>query len=149
MVSKFKGLATAKYETDFGKNREIVGTPAWQPPEVPEWTSRGEVWVIAAICLSLCRLLPRGPIRPAPDDYRGSVVWNETADARKGIRDMGTGPTYSQQMEDLIRNCLRFTRDNRPLSYELMVKIRKAEMETIGEQQIPIQPLPPWALKNG
>lgn len=149
MVSKFQGCATAKNEPDFGQNGEVIGTSIWQPPEIPEWTSRGEVWVIAAVGLSLCRLLRRGPIKPPPPDYRGSVAWNETSDARKGIRDMGTGPAYSQQMEDLMWECLRFNMNNRPLSYELVVMIRKAEAETIGEQQIPIQPLPPWALKHG
>lgn len=149
MVSEFQGVSTAKNEPDFKRDDEIIGTSIWQPPEIPKWTARGEVWAIAVICLSMCHLLPRGPIKPAPPEYKGTVKWNETAEARKGIRDTGTGPAYSQQMEDLMWDCLRFRMLNRPLSYELVVKIRKAEVETIREQTIPIQPLPAWAFKDG
>lgn len=149
MKSKFKGVATAKNEKDFDEIDSVVGTPRWQPPEIPEWTARGEVWVIAAISLSLCRQLQRGPLQPKPRNYDSTITpWVENADARKGIRDMGTGPGYSQQMEDLLWECLRFSMGNRPLSYELVVKIRNAEAETLGQKKIPLEPMPSWALKH-
>lgn len=149
MESKFKGVATAKNEEDFEDTDELVGTSIWQPPEIPEWTARGEVWVIAAISLSLCRQLPRGPLQPEPPGYNGREDWEESAEARRGIRDMGTGPAYSRQMEGLFQACLRFTMGKRPLSHELVVMIRKAEAETIGERKIPLQLMPPWAIKHG
>lgn len=146
------GIATAKHERDFEKISQIVGTSIWQPPEIPEWTARGEVWVIAAIALSMCRLLRHGPLELQPEqpaDYNSRTPWKETADARKGIRDLGTGPAYSQEMDDLIWKCLRFTMGKRPLSYDLVVMIRDAEKELLGEHQIPLEPLPQWAFKRG
>lgn len=147
MVFQFKGIATAKNEPDFEETQELCGTAAWMPPEIPEWTARGEVWVIAAISLSLCRLFRRGPLQPQPPHYQGKK-WPLSSDARRGIRDLGPGPDYSQPMEDVLRGCLRFSMGKRPLSYELVVMIREAERETLGAKQIPLEPLPPWALKN-
>lgn len=145
----FKGVATAKNELDFDDTSDVVGTVAWQPPEIPEWTARGEVWVVAAMVLSLCRILPHGPIKPEPPNYRGQKDWMETSDARKGIRDLGSGPAYSQELDDLLWQCLRFSIGKRPLSYELVTMIRKAEAETLGKQKIPLEALPQWALKHG
>lgn len=149
MVPNIKGVATAKHEKDFEKTSAVVGTTIWQPPEIPEWTARGEVWAIAAIALSMCRLLPHGPLQPEPPDYNSETPWDENAEARKGVRDLGTGPAYSQEMDDLFRKCLRFTMGKRPLSYDLVVMIRDAEKELLGEQQIPLEPLPRWAFKRG
>ena len=139
----------AQHAWDSDQTTELVGTPNWQPPEIPEWTARGEIWVIAAISLSLCRLLPLGPLRPKPAHVDSQTEWDQSADARRGIRDIGTGEAYSQVLEDMLWQCLRFKKMNRPLSYELVVKIRKAEMETLGQKKIKLLALPQWALKDG
>lgn len=115
------------------------------PPELPEATARGDVWVTGAVILSLCRLLPDGPLPPPRDGHPDPMQWLKSAEARKGIRDMGLGASYSPELTGLLRDCLRYNRFNRPFSYDLMAGVRKGEEAVIGSGRVPIKPLPRWA----
>ncbi|MCJ1227823.1 hypothetical protein MMC12_004482 [Toensbergia leucococca] len=123
------GCAINHDDPDFDVIDQFVGSYEWMPPELPETSARGDVWAVGAVILSLCRLLPNGPVVPAPaelgDDEK--EMWYQSRESRKGVRDLGVGGRYSGELGELVRSCLRFSRANRPLSWKLMGMVREGE----------------------
>lgn len=142
-----QGLATQHNEPDFPDIDKYVGTIQWMPPELPEATARGDVWTLGAVILSFCRLLRDGPLAlfPRPPQYRNNEEWAMNPEARKGVRDIGPGSSYSEELKGVLKCCLRYNKHHRPLSYELLVHVREGERKVIGSPRAPITPLPPWA----
>lgn len=141
------GCATQQGEPDFC-HKNLVGTPHWLPPELPEITALGEIWAIGAVSLSLCRLLPHGPIshQPPPERKLSTKKWLRSAEARKGIRDLSPDEEgYSSALAQILKQCLSYSKDKRPLSYELMSLIQVAEKKEFGEQTLELRALPRWA----
>lgn len=111
-------------------------------PELPDTTSRSEVWTVGAIALSLCKLTVHGPVlyRDLPSNSAERAAFIESPEARKGIRDMSCGGYYSVQLRDMIKRCLRFKAEHRPYSWQMLGEIRTAR----AEAKFKFRPLPRW-----
>lgn len=114
------------------------------PPE-PESTARGDVWAVGAVALSLCRLLRAGPIPPVPDGHRDPAAWAAKPQLRQGLEHMGAGSSYSNELDCVLRDTLRFDPRDRPRSYQLMALIRKGEAAVLRPGMVPVTNLPKWA----
>ncbi|KAL8786133.1 MAG: hypothetical protein Q9195_008337 [Heterodermia aff. obscurata] len=159
------GCCTQKHENQYNprEDRDVVaGTFVWQGPEFPEHTTRGDVWTLGLIILSLCNQLkhfaqsprPENSISPlhntkilTPPPPQGPVPLKYAEDyrGRDGIRDMKiSGEYYSTPLREMIRSCLRVDIKRRPLSNVLLGDIREAEEEV----DAPYEPLPDWVFKK-
>ncbi|KAL8769616.1 MAG: hypothetical protein Q9209_004413 [Squamulea sp. 1 TL-2023] len=124
------GLALAYNDPDWNGDREFIGTYKWMPPELPEAFAQSDIWAIGAVILALCRQMPDGVVKPPPDGWTGGEeAWSRHRDARKGIRDHGVGKHYSPELNNVVHECLRFNRSNRPLAFKLLAMINEGEKE--------------------
>ncbi|KAL8860365.1 MAG: hypothetical protein Q9178_003336 [Gyalolechia marmorata] len=125
-----QGLAIAYNDPDWNVDRSFIGTYNWMPPELPEAFVQSDIWAVGAVILALCRQMPDGVVKPPPDGWtEGDEAWSKHPDARKGIRDHGVGKYYSPQLNDVVHECLRFNRRNRPLAFKLLAMINEGEKE--------------------
>ncbi|KAI4239612.1 MAG: hypothetical protein LQ349_000222 [Xanthoria aureola] len=124
------GLALTYNDPDWNVDRSYIGTLHWMPPELPEAFVHSDVWAVGAIILALCRQMPEGVVKPPPVGWTaGSEAWSKHPDARKGIRDHGVGKHYSPELNNVVHECLRFNRRNRPLAFKLLAMINEGEKE--------------------
>ncbi|KAL8662042.1 MAG: hypothetical protein Q9168_008314 [Polycauliona sp. 1 TL-2023] len=124
------GLAIAYNDPDWNADRSFNGTLNWMPPELPEAFVHSDVWAVGAIILALCRQMPDGVVKPPPADWTaGEEAWSKHPDARKGIRDHGVGKHYSPEINNVVHECLRFNRKNRPFAFKLLAMINEGERE--------------------
>ncbi|KAL9613782.1 MAG: hypothetical protein Q9167_001673, partial [Letrouitia subvulpina] len=65
-----------------------VGTPEWQPPELPVHSTKSDVWAVGAVVWALCTGGP--PIRPIPEGFgrENWEVWVEMGEARMMDREV-------------------------------------------------------------
>ncbi|KAL8989297.1 MAG: hypothetical protein Q9169_008388 [Polycauliona sp. 2 TL-2023] len=123
-----QGLALAYNDPDWNADRSFIGTLKWMPPELPEAFVHSDIWAVGAVILALCRQMPDGVVKPPPADWTaGEEAWSKHPDARKGIRDHGVGRHYSPELNNVVHECLRFNRRNRPLAFKLLAMIDEGE----------------------
>ncbi|KAL8739393.1 MAG: hypothetical protein Q9190_007806, partial [Brigantiaea leucoxantha] len=60
----------------------LVGTPEWQPPELPFQSTKSDIWGIGAVAWALCT--GRSPIMRMPEGYHQEdwPIWAEMEEAR-------------------------------------------------------------------
>ena len=115
-------------------------------PELPDMTARGEVWAVGAVVMSLCLLFKDGPIKGPPEDVEEDVEdWIYQSRARKGVRDTYLGEQYSQELRHTVRKAVRYSKEHRPLSWQLLGEVRTAKAEAAFQ----FQQLPKWAFSKG
>ncbi|KAL8946459.1 MAG: hypothetical protein Q9222_007151 [Ikaeria aurantiellina] len=139
------GLALQRKEHDWNADRLFIGTYEWMPPELPKTTCRGDIWAIGAIILAMCRQIPKGVVRPVPEDWKeGAEAWSRHRDARKGIRDHGVGKHYSPELDHVVHECLRFNKNNRPLAFQLLAMINEGEAAAAKKGFLDDDVIPKW-----
>ena len=86
-----------------------IHRPCWQGPEIPQFTSAGDIWGLGAIIHWLCHGEP--PIRPPPGGFPGSVTdWEKRPEARDVIP---LPPLYSSKLNDYMLDCLEWNPSDR------------------------------------
>jgi serine/threonine protein kinase len=111
--------------------KNIVGTPLWQPPELPlhEANGRGDVWAVGAVMHALCRL-DMGPV--SLDDAPPGVApkrWICDPDARRPRR---AGPRYSPELNMALAAALTLDVQLRPDAcalWELLLQLHGEAMK--------------------
>ncbi|KAL8644474.1 MAG: hypothetical protein Q9210_007238 [Variospora velana] len=139
------GLALQYNDPDWNDEQALNGTCRWMAPELPKIYSQSDVWAVGAVILALCRRLPDGVLKPPPDDWaEGEEAWSIHPDARKGIRDRGVGKHYSVQLNFVVHECLRFSREKRPLAFKLVAMIDEGERAARDEGYLEEDMIPEW-----
>ena len=84
----------------------LSGDPDWLPPEHPFYGFRSDIWAIGAVVQEACRL--NGP------------------PSRHGFRYLGLGPSYSEDLQDLVADMMIPGYDDRLNSRGAILRIRAA-----------------------
>lgn len=109
--------------------------------------TKGDIWATGASIISLCRLLPFGPVPEPPRNCRDEIAWYRNPEIRRDVGHMSPGPAYSQDLGKILRATLAFDRHKRPSSWQLMNTVRVAEQKLFLSERraLPVVLLPPWA----
>jgi serine/threonine protein kinase len=120
----------------------FVGTPMWQPPELPQHDphGRGDVWAAGAVVQALCRL-DTGPVdvgmAPRGTDAK---EWMQSPAARQPET---AGPAYSDQLNAALAAALTLDVAQRPTAVELFQQLLQLQ----AQAGVPaFEPLPDAAL---
>lgn len=141
-------MATQWHEPDFYDPNGFNGILKFSPPEPHVYSSgRGDVWALGATVLSLCRLLPNGPIASPPPHYPDPRGWYEDPERRRHLDKMGPGEGYSKLLKQVLGDCLTFPYEHRVNSWQLMGEVRKAEKLLFSSpgKGLKVRLLPEWA----
>lgn len=140
-------MATQYYEPDFHNPDSFNGTPPFAPPE-PHLGScgRGDVWAVGASVLSLCRLLPRGPIEAPPPHHPNPRAWYLDPKRRRHLPQLGPGHGYSEELGIVLADTVAFHMDDRFKSKDLMREVRIAEeiLFSSPDSGVKVRLLPEW-----
>ena len=86
-----------------------IHRPCWQGPEIPHFSSAGDIWGLGAIIHWLCHGEP--PIKPLPSRFPGSANdWERLPEARRAVP---LPRTYSSKLNDYMLDCLRWDPSDR------------------------------------
>ncbi|MCJ1246408.1 hypothetical protein MMC30_003615 [Trapelia coarctata] len=133
------------------KDTRHAGTYSWMPPELPKWTERGDIWALGAVILSLCKILPKGPVAYPPAgsrwerDFEG---WFQSKRARVGVPEHRLGEEYSEDLDDLIFNCVKEEMEERPFAFRLVEFIREGKERAKLRGRVRFEALPGWAFEQ-
>ncbi|MCJ1432665.1 hypothetical protein MMC27_002022 [Xylographa pallens] len=144
------GAACQQGDGDWAdKDDTFTGTLSWMPPELPIWSERGDVWSLGAVVLSLCNLLPSGPLNlpPVGPPWDNDLEsWYKSKQCRKSTIDIDIGKDYSSYLGDTIWHCLRAKAEDRPFSFRLMAFVHEGQRLAALENKLRVRELPPWAV---
>ena len=105
-----KGLYPSLVLADFGMaslhntSNRIVGTPEFQPPEIPKASRKADVWAVGAVMHSLIHN-GQAPVAPMPDSYDGTIEdWHCQPIARKPNKIRGK---YSPELAFCVFGALK------------------------------------------
>lgn len=111
-------------QNDFAKT--YVGTPYYMSPEVlmdNPYSPVCDIWSLGCVLFELCNLLP---------PFRASTHLQLQTRIKKGVIPE-VSPTYSQQLRNIIADCITVDPDIRPTCYDLLeslsVKMFRKEMD--------------------
>ena len=99
-----------------------IGTYQWCPPEIPDYSAKGDVWTMGAIIHALChRGLPPIGFLPkhVPYTRQNYLSWCCTPQARQ-IKPL---TEYSLELEDCMREAMKWKIEYRYSSYEILQSI--------------------------
>lgn len=140
-------MATQYHEPDFYNLDGFNGIPQFCPPEPNFYTSgRGDVWAVGASVLSLCRLLPDGPMGNPPPHHPNPQRWYKDPEKQRLLARIGPGKGYSTELKDILAQCLMFHYEERVKSWQLMKRvwvIEKLLFSSPGEK-LKVRLLPEW-----
>ena len=117
-----------------------LGTPMYQPPEIPKFSKAADVWCMAATIHEMCT--GKVPMAEIPKDYRtvhsefARFYWDREAKARKAW----TFKDHSLTLERYVHQCLEFQPEKRPSAHDVVADIHY-EMECGILIDMPQQPL--------
>ncbi|MCJ1367456.1 hypothetical protein MMC16_006589 [Acarospora aff. strigata] len=137
------GCATMYGMRGWNGSARLVGTSSWQPPEVPEHTTRGDVWAVGAVIQAMCRL-DHGPVKSPPPGVDQEIWWF-SPEARRPRR---AGSYYSGQLNGALASALTFEKEERPFSYELYRVLKLMLRRARREWGLVDLPLPTWAINQ-
>ncbi|KAL9004763.1 MAG: hypothetical protein Q9188_002420 [Gyalolechia gomerana] len=122
------GLATTTLVS--GGPDKIVGTPCWQPPQIPYHTVDSDVWAAGAVIHQLALMYP--PIADQPsDDSRTTVEWECDGRTRQvwNVRTRG----YSLMLQETIQEWLSLEKEWRPVGLTGVLKAEGGRMIWLAE----------------
>ena len=136
------GLAAVTADPDHTAD-SYCGTFAWQPPELPEATAKGDVWSLGAVVHALAH--EGEPPLADPPWWRGwsargdMARWDQTPQARQPTPITGD---YTPTLDRWMMKCLRLVPEQRVTSMELV-----ADMAPVARRRQMRQwwPLRRWA----
>jgi len=147
---KLGDFGLAAVTTDAGHTADsYCGTYAWQPPETPEATAKGDVWALGGIIHALAH--EGEPPLADPPRWRGwaggcgygrmnrAADWDRAPEARQPMSVLGD---YSPTLDRWMMKCFRRDPEQRVTSMELV-----ADMAPVGRRKMMRQwwPLRRWA----
>lgn len=121
------------------------------PPELPQWSERGDIWALGAVILSLCKTLPKGPVAypPVGTEWEHNFeVWFKSKRARMGVLELRVNDDYSEDLDDLIFNCLQEKMEDRPYAFRLLEFIKEGKNRATQQGRTNFEVLPKWAFKQ-
>lgn len=121
----------------------LAGTSAWQPPEIPEHTTRGDVWALGAVVQSLCRL-DQGPVSSPPLGVEHEIWWI-SPEARRPRR---AGAHYSVQLNCVMQSALTILKEQRPFAYQLYRDLKERSGRARGDEGVVDEAFPLWAFER-
>lgn len=146
------GISTKRGHADFDEIGEGTGTPLYWPPELAVSSSRADIWTTGAVILSLCKLLDRGPLPPPPKKLntpQGRYQWELSKQARIGMEITArVGKHYSPHLDNIVYNCMRDERDNRPFAFKLVEDIQDARLRAKQDGWLEETRLPHWVFAH-
>ena len=113
-----------------------LGTPQWQPPELPITSMKADVWALGAVMHALAHE-GRPPIAPLPRGFTWED-WCEFPDSRQPVPLYGL---YSDELHDCVFSALALCPDGRLNSFDLHYKVMKEWCFSIGPYCGEIKPL--------
>ncbi|KAL8931306.1 MAG: hypothetical protein Q9211_007070, partial [Gyalolechia sp. 1 TL-2023] len=122
------GLATTHLVT--GGPATIVGTPCWQPPQIPYHTANSDVWAAGAVIHQLALMYP--PLADqASDDSRTTAEW--VCDGR--TRQVGNVRTrgYSLILQETMEEWLSLREEWRPVGLTGVLKAEGGRLIWLAE----------------
>lgn len=137
------GVATKYGLKGWNDTSTVVGTPVWQPPEIPEHTARGDVWALGAVVQALCRL-DHGPVRSPPLGVNEEIWWI-SPEAR---RPRSAGVHYSVQLNRALKSALTMEKTERPFAHELYATLEKRLARARRNEGVVDEPFPYWAFER-
>lgn len=102
----------------------INGTPDWQPPEVPRFSQKGDVWAVGAIIHAMAHNSgpPIGPLPPwVEDNTKNWISWVCNPRARV-VKPLGS--RYSSELQDCLSEALQFDPADRSSSVEILHSVQ-------------------------
>ncbi|KAL8785737.1 MAG: hypothetical protein Q9213_003204 [Squamulea squamosa] len=138
-ASRYRGEYPDLVLADFGiaitttslqrENGYLIGTPLYQPPEVPWHSPAGDIWSAGACLHVLATGSP--PIRSTPKGW-DSKKWYQTPEARAvaDLRSMG----YSHNLQAALMWTLRKRPEDRLLGKELIRYVSRGEREYLDKK---------------
>ncbi|KAI4148966.1 MAG: hypothetical protein L6R39_002639 [Caloplaca ligustica] len=130
------GLATT--ETRSGE-RFYLGTPVWQPPELPLHTPQSDIWSLGACIHAMATGSP--PLKAAPKGFKSDWLCEPEARMVADLKKFG----YSKQLDDtMYQSSMRTCASERLMGMKLVKRVRKGYAEWAGQDTA----LKPWALKR-
>ncbi|KAL8726188.1 MAG: hypothetical protein Q9166_006861 [cf. Caloplaca sp. 2 TL-2023] len=132
------GIATTKLDEG---DDYVIGTPMYQPPEVPVHSRQGDIWSLGACIHVLATGSPPMGAKPKGWDMRD---WYEAREARMvaDLRSLG----YSHNLHAAQLWTLRMRPEDRLMGSGLVGKVSRAWYDFEHEQRV--EPLARWALKG-
>ena len=124
------GLASQQEDKDFGETENIWGTCNWLPPELPETTARGDIWALGLLLYSICKLLPSGPLPGPPNEIRDLEEmkdWCKQEKTRNAVHKLTLGKAYSDDLDMIVRLCLKRKKEDRPFAFRLLEYIKEGQ----------------------
>ncbi|KAL8933689.1 MAG: hypothetical protein Q9211_005643 [Gyalolechia sp. 1 TL-2023] len=118
-----------------------IGTPMYQPPELPIHSPQGDLWSLGACIHVMATGSP--PIKAIPTGWQGKPSgWYEEPSARivANLEKFG----YSRQLDDAMYVVMRSDPSKRLLGRELVKRVRRGYEEWGGQSVA----LGKWALKG-
>lgn len=132
------GCATTKVRS--GDTYQI-GTPMYQPPELPIHSPQGDIWSLGACIHIMATGSP--PIKGVPKAFKGKVSkWYEEPSARLVANLTKFG--YSRQLDEAMYTVMRTDPSKRLVGKELVKRVRRGYQEWGGKSVA----LAKWALKG-
>ena len=106
---------------DFGwatteKRSRGISTPTWQPPEMPLWTHKGDVWAVGAVVHTLAHL--SNPIQDRPAGYKGDWYIDPRSINPKNLSDR-----YSHNLNRVMMKALERKPEERSDALDLIERL--------------------------
>lgn len=137
------GCATRYGMKGWNETDTIVGTSTWQPPEIPEHTTRGDVWALGAVIQALCRL-DHGPVISPPAGVNEEIWWI-SPEARV---PKSAGRHYSVQLNRALESALTLAHKQRPISHQLYGDLNTRLRRARRKEGVIDRPFPSWAFER-
>ncbi|KAI4183594.1 MAG: hypothetical protein L6R41_005317 [Letrouitia leprolyta] len=125
------GLAVQATTFDEPPTSDIpVGTFAWQPPESPHHSTKGDVWALGAVIFQMCTgRLPFDEEMPQwVQDIHGFRIWCDLLSKEERRRMFGIrNERYGRGLERCLVGALEMEKDERWGALELLRRVEESE----------------------
>lgn len=132
------GCATTKVRSG---NTYQIGTPMYQPPELPIHSPQGDVWSLGACIHIMATGSP--PIKGVPKKWKGKTSeWFDEPSARLVANLTKFG--YSRHLDEAMYTVMRTDPSKRLVGKDLVKRVRRGDEDWGGKGAV----LAKWALKG-
>ena len=129
------------------------GTPAWQGPETPRKSPKGDVWSLGAVIhLMIYMELPIIDLPTGIERTRENLfLWDSNPNSKAPIT--GFPDCYSAALIVVMLTALELNYNKRTTSARLLTRVREAIRDVLvieegTEDRVIIEPLEPWAFDH-
>lgn len=133
---------------DFGhttmcEETEFRGSPGWQPPELPRYSTKADIWGVGAIIHALAHGHHQPPIRTiSSNDSKNGTLWDRSVyncqPENRQVKPIVS--TYSSDLQDAMMAAMQMDPANRASARDLLDYVVKKFKDGV----VPSDPLPDW-----